>query len=117
VVYFFCLEEEPLPLGRAGVVVLLLELEEPLPDLLSDLFELDLCFGLPEDLEAWVSQESSPFHSQYCASIAWTSFRILQGCLACCGGPYCFYMFGESIVSLSSECCMPTQLMWLAAGI
>src|SRR5882724_11934349 len=76
VVDFFCSEEEPLPWVEPELLFFCLELEEPLLDLLSDLLELDLCSDLfPEDPEAWVSQESSPFHSQYQASIAWTSFR------------------------------------------
>src|SRR5882724_11562934 len=72
---FFCLEEEPLPWVEAELFFCL-ELEEPLPDLLSDMLESDLCSDLfPEDPEARVLSESSPFHSQYRASIAWTSFR------------------------------------------
>ena len=50
-------------------------LEEPLPDLLSDLLESDFCSDLfPEDPDARVSQETSPCHSQYCASMACMSF-------------------------------------------
>src|SRR5882724_8161785 len=76
VVGFFCSEEEPLPWVELELLLFCLELEEPLPDRLLDLLESDLCSDLfPEDPEAWVSQESSPFHSQYRASIAWTSFR------------------------------------------
>ena len=45
--------------------------KEILPDLLSDLDALDLDSDLfPEDLEPQDSQETSPFHSQYHASIA-----------------------------------------------
>src|SRR5882724_7531739 len=76
VVDFFCLEEEPLPWVELEWLFFCLELEEPLLDLLSDLLESDLCSDLfPEDLEARVSRESSPFCSQYRASIARTSFR------------------------------------------
>jgi len=72
----FCLEEEPLPWVEPELLLFCLELEEPLLDLLLDLLESDLCSDLfPEDLEAWVSWESSPFHSQYSALIAWTSFQ------------------------------------------
>src|SRR5882724_12820439 len=61
---FFCLEEEPLPWVELVLLFFCLELEEPLPNLLSDLLESDLCSDLfPEDPEAQVSQESSPFHS------------------------------------------------------
>ena len=45
--------------------------KEFFPDLLSDLDISDLDLDLfPEDLEVWVSQETSPFHSQYHALIA-----------------------------------------------
>ena len=65
-----------LPWVEPELLFFCLELEEPLPDLLSDLLELDLCLDLfPEDPEAWVSRESSPFRSRYWALIAWTSFR------------------------------------------
>src|SRR5882724_4852506 len=51
-----------------------LELEENLPDLLSDL-ELYFCLDLLlKALEVWVLQETSPFHSQFCVSIAWMIF-------------------------------------------
>jgi len=60
---FFCLEVEPLPWVEPELLFFCLELEEPLPDLLSDLLESDFCSGLfPEDPEAQVSWESSPFH-------------------------------------------------------
>src|SRR5882724_7957793 len=75
VVDFFCLEVEPFPWVEPELLLFCLELKEPLLDLLSDLLESD--FGLdlfPEDPEAWVSWESSPFRSQYHVSIAWTSF-------------------------------------------
>src|SRR5882724_6223608 len=68
---FFCSEVEPLPWVEPELWFFCLGLEEPLPDLLSDLCS-DL---LPEDPEARVSRESSTLHSQYWASIAWTSFR------------------------------------------
>jgi len=59
VVDFFCSEEEPLPWVEPELLLFCLELEEPLLDLLSD-----LCSDLfPEDPEAQVSWESSPFHS------------------------------------------------------
>jgi len=75
VVDFFCLEEEPLPWVEPELLLFCLELEEPFLDLLSDLLELDSCSDLlPEDLEAQVLWESSPFHSQYHALIAWMSF-------------------------------------------
>ena len=68
---FFGSEEEPL-LWVELELSFCLDLD--LPDLLSDLVESDLLSDLfPEEREAWVSQESSPFHSQYRASIAWTS--------------------------------------------
>src|SRR5882724_8043315 len=71
---FFCLEVEPLPWVEPELFFCL-ELEEPLPDLLSDLLESDFCLDLfPEDPETRVSWESSPFHSQYRALIAWMSF-------------------------------------------
>jgi len=45
--------------------------KEFLPDLLSDLDASDLDLDLfPDDLEVQVSQEISPFHSQYHVSIA-----------------------------------------------
>jgi len=73
---FFCSEEEPLPWVEPDLLFFCLELEEPLPDLLLDLLESDLCSDFfPEDPEARVSWESSPFHSQYRASIAWMSFQ------------------------------------------
>src|SRR5882724_8970537 len=73
---FFCSEVEPLPWVEPELWFFCLGLEEPLPDLLSDLLESDLCSDLfPEDPEARVLQESSPLRSQYHASIAWTSFR------------------------------------------
>jgi len=43
---FFCSEEEPFALSRARVVVFLLGIEEPLPDLLSDLLEFVIVFRL-----------------------------------------------------------------------
>jgi len=50
---FFCSEDEPLPWVEPELLLFCLELEEPLPDLLSDLLELDLCSDLfPEDPEA-----------------------------------------------------------------
>jgi len=61
---FFCSEVEPLPWVEPEFLFFCLELEEPLPDLLSDLLESDFGSDLfPEDLEAQVSWESSPFHS------------------------------------------------------
>src|SRR5882724_9606733 len=73
VVDFFCSEVEPLPWVEPELLFFCLELEEPLPDLLSDLLESDFSSDLfPEDLEAWVSWESS--HSQYCVLIAWMGF-------------------------------------------
>src|SRR5882724_2361139 len=109
VVDFFCSEEEPLPWVELELLFFCLELEEPLPDLCSDLF--------PEDPEAWVSWESSPFHSQYCASIAWMSFwspaRV-------------FGLLWWTILSLilwrvhckpdDGVLHRPTECMWLAAG-
>src|SRR5882724_5081851 len=75
VVDFFCLEVEPLPWVEPGLLFFCLDWEEPLPDLLSDLLESDFCSELfPEVPEVWVLWETSPFHSQYHASIAWTSF-------------------------------------------
>ena len=105
VVDFFCSEVEPLPWVEPELLFFCLELEEPLPDLLSDLLESDIGLDLlpeaPEDPEAQVSWESSPFHSEYCALIAWTSFwspvRVVGlswwiisslRWLACHGGPY-----------------------------
>src|SRR5882724_467331 len=73
---FFCSEVEPLPWVELELLFFCLGSEEPLPDLWLDLLESD--FGsvlFPEDPEAQVSRESSPFCSQYRASIAWTSFR------------------------------------------
>src|SRR5882672_6254928 len=62
-----------LALGRAGIVVLLFGL---------GFARLVIGFGgirfvdlLPEELEMWVSRESSPLCSQYQTSIAWTSLR------------------------------------------
>ena len=71
----FCLEVEPLLWVDLELLLFCLDWEEPLLDLLSDLEGSDFCSDLfPEDLEARVSRESSPFHSQYCELIAWTSF-------------------------------------------
>src|SRR5882672_5188301 len=68
---FFGSEEEPLPWVEPELSFCL---DLDLPDLLSNLAELDLLSDLfPEEPEARVSRESSPFHSQYRASIAWTS--------------------------------------------
>src|SRR5882724_3777253 len=76
VVDFFCSEVEPLPWVELELLFFCLELEEPFPDLLSDLLESDLCSDLfPDDLEAQVLQESSPFRSQYHVSIAWMIFQ------------------------------------------
>ena len=73
---FFCSEVEPLPWVEPELLLFCLELEEPLPDLLLDLLESDFSLDLfPEDPEAWVFQESSPFCSQYWTSIAWTIFQ------------------------------------------
>ena len=73
---FFCLEVEPLPWVELELLLFCLELEESLLDLLLDLLESDFCLDLfPDDLKAWVSWESSPFHSQYHVSIAWMSFQ------------------------------------------
>ena len=70
---FFGSEEEPL-LWVEPELSFCLDLD--FPDLLSDLAESDLLSDLfPEELEVRVSRESSPFHSQYRASIAWTSLR------------------------------------------
>jgi len=43
VVDFFCLEVEPLPWVEPELLLFCLDWEEPLPDLLSDLEELDFC--------------------------------------------------------------------------
>ena len=68
---FFSSEEAPLLWVELELLFFCLDCEEPLPDLESDLAESDLLSDLLlEDLEAWVFQESSPFHSQYHASIA-----------------------------------------------
>ena len=73
---FFCSEVEPLPWVEPELLFFYLELEEPLLDMLSDLLESDFCLDLfPDDPEARVSLESSPFRTQYHASIAWTSFQ------------------------------------------
>ena len=73
---FFCSEVEPLRWVEPELLFFWLEWEEPLPDLWSDLLELDFCSDLfAEDLEVQVSWESSPFHSQYQACIAWTSIQ------------------------------------------
>ena len=73
---FFGSEVEPLPWVEPELLFFCLGLEEPLPDLLSDLLESDFCLDLLlEALEVRISWETSPFHSQYCASIAWMSFR------------------------------------------
>src|SRR5882724_11155822 len=75
VVDFFCWEVEPLPWVEPELLLFCLDWEEPLPDLWSDLDESDFCLDLvPEDPEAWVLWETSAFHSQYYASIAWMSF-------------------------------------------
>ena len=76
VVDCFCSEVEPLPWVEPELLFFCLELEEPLLDLLSDLLESDFGSDLfPEAPEPQVLQESSPFHSQYHASIAWMSFQ------------------------------------------
>ena len=59
---FFCSEVEPLPWVEPELLLFCLDCEEPLLDLLLDLLESDLCLDLfPEDLEAQVLRESSPF--------------------------------------------------------
>jgi len=63
-------------LGRARVVVVLFGIGRTFAGLVVGLVRVGLVFGLvSEDLEARVSRESSPLHSQYHASIAWMSFR------------------------------------------
>ena len=62
---FFGSEEEPLLWVELELLSFCLDLEDLL-DLESDLVESNLLSDLlPEDPEAWVSWESSPFHSQY----------------------------------------------------
>jgi len=86
VVDFFCLEVEPC-LGRARVVVLCLELEEPLPDLLLDLLESDFCLDLfPEDQKLGFV-ESSPFHPVLGID-SLDEFQSPMRCSAFHGGPY-----------------------------
>jgi len=69
VVAFFCSEVEPLLWVEPELVFFCFE--EPLPDLLSDLLELDLGSDLfLEDPDARVSRETSLCRSQYHASIA-----------------------------------------------
>src|SRR5882724_12006927 len=71
----FHLVVEPLFWVEPELVFFCFECEEPLPNLLSDLLELDFSLDLfPEDLDAWVLWETSPHHSQYHASMACTSF-------------------------------------------
>src|SRR5882724_4213014 len=66
---------EPLFWVELELVFFCFECEEPLPDLLSELLELDFCSDLfPEDPDAQVSWETSPHHSQYHASMACMSF-------------------------------------------
>jgi len=90
-----------LALGRAELLLFCLELEEPLPDLLSDLLESDLCSDLfPEDPEAQVLRESSPFRSQYHAINSWMIFRVQQGVQLFMVDHIIFDTFGESVVRL-----------------
>ena len=71
----FHLVVEPLFWVELELVFFGFECEEPLPNLLSDLLASVFCSDLfPEDLDARVSRETSPCRSQYCASMACTSF-------------------------------------------
>jgi len=71
----FHLVVEPLFWVEPELVFFSFECKEPLPNLLSDLLESVLCLDLfLEDPDARVSRETSLRRSQYCASIACTSF-------------------------------------------
>src|SRR5882724_5393052 len=71
VVDFFCSEVEPFPWVEPGLLLFCLDWEEPFPDLLSDLEELDFCSDLfLEVMDVWVSWETSPCCSKYHASMA-----------------------------------------------
>jgi len=63
-------------LGRAGVVIVLFVIGRTFARLVIRPERVRLLLDLfPKDPEAWVSWESSPFHSSIVASIAWMSFR------------------------------------------
>src|SRR5882724_7689379 len=99
VVGFFCSEVEPLPWVEPELLLFCLECKEPLPDLLSNLEESDFCLVLfLEVLEAQVLQDTSPCHSQYQASIAWTSFLRPER------------VFGFSWWTMSSLICLASPL-------
>jgi len=88
---FFCSEQEPLPWVEPELLFFCLELEDPLPDLLLDLLESDLLFGL-------VSRRSgsSGFAGEFSFSFPVSGINSLdkfsesnEGVQLFHGGPYC----------------------------